>query len=160
MRDCFPVDDFDLKILTILQQDADRPVAEVAAAVGLSASPCWRRIQRLKEAGVIRRQVALVDRAALNLDVTVFVAIRTQRHAIDWLERFHAALADIPEIVEAWRLSGETDYLLKVVVPSISAYDEVYKQLISKVELFDVSSSFAMEELKCTTALPTSRARR
>jgi Lrp/AsnC family transcriptional regulator len=130
------------------------PIAEVASHVGLSTTPCWRRIQKLEEEGVIRKRVALLDRHKLNVGVTVFVAVKTRHHVIDWLKKFKAALDAIPEVVEAYRLSGEVDYLLRIVVPDIGAYDEVYKRLIEKVEFSDVSSSFAMEDLKFTTALP------
>ena len=148
------MDDKDKKILKLLQEDAMMPVAEVANHVGLSTTPCWRRIQKLEDEGVIRKRVALLDRHKLNVGVTVFVAVKTRQHATDWLEKFKAAVESVPEVVEAYRLSGEIDYLLRVVVPDIGAYDEVYKSLIEKVEFSDVSSSFAMEDLKFTTALP------
>ncbi|MDE0800764.1 MAG: Lrp/AsnC family transcriptional regulator [Rhodospirillaceae bacterium] len=148
------MDNKDRKILSLLQEDAMMPIAEVASHVGLSTTPCWRRIQKLEEEGVIRKRVALLDRHKLNLGVTVFVAVKTRHHVIDWLKKFKAALDAIPEVVEAYRLSGEVDYLLRIVVPDIGAYDEVYKRLIEKVEFSDVSSSFAMEDLKFTTALP------
>jgi Lrp/AsnC family transcriptional regulator len=126
----------------------------VAAQVGLSTTPCWRRIQKLEEEGYIRKRVALLDRHKLNVGVTVFVAVKATRHAMAWLEDFKRALDSVPEVVEAYRLSGEIDYLLRIVVPSIAAYDEVYKRLIERVEFADVSSFFAMEDLKFTTALP------
>ena len=148
------MDDKDKKILTLLQEDAMMPVAEVASHVGLSTTPCWRRIQKLEEEGVIRKRVALLDRHKLNVGVTVFVAVKTHHHATDWLEKFKTALESIPEVVEAYRLSGEIYYLLRIVVPDIRAYDDVYKSLIEKVEFSDVSSSFAMEDMKFTTALP------
>ncbi|MGY8963053.1 MAG: Lrp/AsnC family transcriptional regulator [Rhodospirillales bacterium] len=148
------MDNKDRKILSLLQEDAMMPIAEVASHVGLSTTPCWRRIQKLEEEGVIRKRVALLDRHKLNVGVTVFVAVKTRHHVIDWLKKFKAALDAIPEVVEAYRLSGEVDYLLRIVVPDIGAYDEVYKRLIEKVEFSDVSSSFAMEDLKFTTALP------
>ncbi len=148
------MDDKDRKILTLLQEDAMMPVAEVASHVGLSTTPCWRRIQKLEEEGVIRKRVALLDRHKLNVGVTVFVAVKTRHHVMDWLDKFKNALEEIPEVVEAYRLSGEVDYLLRIVVPNIEAYDEVYKRLIEKVEFSDVSSSFAMEDMKFTTALP------
>lgn len=135
------------------------PVADVAERAGISASPCWRRIQKLEAEGVIRKRVALLDPEKLNLAVTVFVSVRTNRHDMDWAERFCRAVADIPEVVEFYRMSGEVDYLLRVVVPSIAAYDAVYKRLIKVADLFDVSSSFAMERIKYTTALPTRYAR-
>jgi Lrp/AsnC family transcriptional regulator len=148
------MDEIDRKILAVLQEDATLPVSEVAERVGISTSPCWRRIQKLEAEGVIRKRVALLDGDRLNVGVTVFVALRTNRHDIAWLERFAAAVDDIPEVVEFYRMSGDVDYLLKVVVPDIAAYDAVYKRLIQKVSLTDVSSSFAMEQIKYTTALP------
>jgi Lrp/AsnC family transcriptional regulator len=148
------MDQFDRKILSCLQNDATEPVAEIARQVGLSATPCWRRIQKLEAAGVIRKRVALLDGERLNLGVTVFVAVRTNRHDSDWLDTFAAAVAEFPEVVEFYRMSGEMDYLLRVVVPDIAAYDRVYKRLIARVALADVTSSFAMEQIKYTTALP------
>jgi len=148
------LDTRDLQILAILQQDAMTPVAEIAERVGLSTTPCWRRIQKLEQEGVIRRRVALLDPAALDVPVSVFVAIRTNRHSAEWLEQFRRALEGIPEVVEAYRMSGEIDYLLRVVVPDIAGYDAVYKRLIERIELADVTSSFSMEEMKHTTALP------
>lgn len=148
------LDETDKKILVLIQDDATRSTAEIAEAVGLSTTPCWRRIQKMEEAGVIRRRVALLDRAALNVGVTVFVAVRTNQHNAAWFKRFAKAVADIPEIVEFYRMSGEIDYMLRVIVPDIAAFDEVYKTLISRIDLADVSSSFAMEEIKYTTAVP------
>lgn len=148
------LDAIDRKILALLQSQADLPINELAAAVNLTPTPCWRRIQRLKAEGIVAQQVVLVDRQKVNLGVTVFVAVRTRMHDLPWLEKFRATVQAIPEIVEAHRMSGDVDYLLKVVVPDIAAYDQVYKQLIHSVALSDVSSSFAMEELKFTTALP------
>jgi Lrp/AsnC family transcriptional regulator len=153
-RTILPLDELDRKILACLQHDATLPVAEIADRVGLSTTPCWRRIQKLEQAGVIRGRVALLDAARLNLGVTVFVAVKTNRHEIDWLERFQAAVAKLPEVVEFYRMSGETDYLLKIVVPDIAAYDAVYRRLIETISFSDVSSSFAMEQIKYTTALP------
>ena len=148
------LDGMDRKILDILQKDCTLPVAEVGKRVGLSTTPCWRRIQKLEEAKVIRARVALLDRRQLNVGVTVFVSVRTNQHSVAWLERFAAAVADLPEVVEFYRMSGEIDYLLRVVVPDIAAYDRFYQKLIAKIELSDVSSSFAMEQIKYTTALP------
>jgi len=148
------LDLIDRKILALLQHDASLSVADVAEKVNLSVTPCWRRIQKLDEAGVIQRRVALLDASKLNLGVTAFVAIRTSQHNPAWLEKFAKAVASIPEIVEVYRMSGDVDYLLRVVVPDIAGYDAVYKKLIKSVELTDVSSSFAMEKLKSTTALP------
>ncbi len=148
------LDAIDRKILDLLQRDASLQVAAVAAAVGLSATPCWRRIQRLKETGVISGQVMLLDPRKVNVGVTVFVSVRTSTHTPAWFERFKAAVQAIPEVVEFYRMSGDVDYLLRVVVPDIAAYDQVYQRLIAGTQLFDVSSSFAMEEIKFTTALP------
>jgi Lrp/AsnC family transcriptional regulator len=148
------LDALDVRILEILQHDAEQQVAQIAEQVGLSTTPCWRRIQRLKAAGVITRQVALVDARKVNVGVTVFVSVRTSVHTQDWFETFKATVQAIPEVVEFYRMSGDVDYLLRVVVPDIAAYDKVYKRLISGTQLHDVSSSFAMEELKLTTALP------
>jgi len=148
------LDAIDRKILKLLQQDADMPIAALAEAVSLSATPCWRRIQRLKDAGVIVRNVTLLDPQKLNLGVTAFVAVRTSQHSEAWFETFHAAVTSLPEVVEFYRMSGDVDYLLRVVVPDIAAYDSVYKRLIKCSDLFDVSTSFAMEEIKFTTSLP------
>jgi Lrp/AsnC family transcriptional regulator len=148
------LDAFDLRILALLQDDASKPLAEIAEAVGLSPTPCWRRIQKLEEAGHIRRRVALLDRTKLKAGVTVFIAVKTARHTMEWLERFHAAVHDLPEIVDFYRMSGDIDYLLKAYVSDIAAYDALYKKLISRIELSDVTSMFAMEELKSTTAIP------
>ena len=148
------LDDFDRRILTILQEDAGRPVAEVAKQVGLSPTPCWRRIRLLEEAGVIRGRVALLDRGKLNVGVTVFVAVRTNQHNQDWLERFARAVDSIPEVVEFYRMAGDVDYMLRVVVPDIQGYDTFYKKLIASIPLKNVTSRFAMEKIKATTALP------
>jgi Lrp/AsnC family transcriptional regulator len=148
------MDEMDLKILELLQEDASLTVAQVAERIGLSATPCWRRIQKLEEEGVIRKRVALLDARKLNVGVTVFIAVKTNQHNAEWLQRFAAVVAEIPEVVEFYRMSGEVDYLLRVVVPDIAGYDAVYKKLIERIELTDVSSSFAMEQIKFTTALP------
>lgn len=150
------LDDIDKRILSCLQEDATLSTADVAERVGLSTTPCWRRIQNLEQTGVIRRRVALLNREALNVPVTVFVSIRTARHDAEWLEGFATGIAAIPEVVEFYRMSGQIDYLLRVVVPDIAAYDDVYKRLISVADLQDVSSSFAMEDIKYTTEIPLS----
>jgi len=147
-------DDTDRRILKILQVDAAMPVAEIAEKVGLSTSPCWRRIKRMEETGLIAKRVVLVDRRLANLPMTIFVSVRAPRHSIDWSESFRQAIVEFPEIVEAFRLAGETDYLLRVVVPSVEVYDQVYKRLITKLEFRDISSSISMEEMKFTTAVP------
>lgn len=148
------MDSFDRKILAVLQEDASMPVAEIADAVGLSTTPCWRRIKNMEDAGVIRRRVAVLDPVKINAGVTVFVGVKAGRHAADWLDTFATAVQEIEEVIEVYRLSGEIDYLLKIVVPDIAAYDDVYKRLIEKSDFADVSSFFAMEEVKSTTALP------
>jgi Lrp/AsnC family transcriptional regulator len=148
------MDQIDRNILQILQEDVTLSVAEIAKRVSLSTTPCWRRIQNLEKTGVIRKKVALVDAAKVNLGITVFVRLRTTRHSKDWFERFSRAVEEIDEVVEFYRLSGEIDYLLRVVVPDIAGYDEVYKRLIASAELSDVSASFVMGTIKHTTALP------
>ncbi|MFT0548763.1 Lrp/AsnC family transcriptional regulator [Allopusillimonas ginsengisoli] len=149
-----PLDTKDRAILAILQQDATQPIAEIANQVHLSTTACWKRIQRLQQAGVIKRQVCLLDRHKIDAGITVFVSIRTNRHEPQWLDEFAQGVSAFPEVVEFYRLAGETDYLLKVVVPDIAGFDRVYKKLISTVDLYDVSSSFCMEEIKYTTAMP------
>lgn len=153
------LDEMDVKILRILQEDCTRPVADIGKEVGLSTTPCWRRMQKLEELGVIRRRVALLDAGKVNAGVTVFVSVKTDQHNRAWLEKFHAAVVDLPEVVEAYRMSGEVDYLLRVAVPDIGAYDAFYKKLVSRVEISKVSSAFAMEQMKYTTALPLQFAR-
>jgi Lrp/AsnC family transcriptional regulator len=148
------MDNLDRRILAALQADSTIAVAELAERIGLSASSCWRRIQALEESGIIKGRVALLDRKAVGVPVTVFVSLRTGFHSMDWLEKFSRVVADIPEIVEVYRMSGQVDYLLKIVVPDIAAYDAVYKRLIARIDLYDVSSAFAMEDMKSTTALP------
>jgi len=147
-------DRLDIHILDLLQEDAGLSNAEVADRVGLSPNACWRRTRRLEERGVIRKKVALLSQEELNLDVTVFVGIKTNQHNDQWLKNFGEGVNGIPEVVEFYRMSGDTDYMLKIVVKDIADYDRVYKQLISVAPLHDVSSSFAMERLKYTTALP------
>jgi Lrp/AsnC family transcriptional regulator len=148
------LDKFDRRILTLLQQDASLPVAELAEKVGLSPSPCWRRVQKLEAEGYIRARVALLDAKKMNLGVTVFAAIRTNQHSVKWLDAFSKAVVGIPEIVEVYRTSGQIDYMLRILVPDIEAYDRVYRKLIGAIELYDVSTTFAMEVLKSTTVLP------
>ena len=147
------MDKIDRKLLTLLQEDADRPLNDLAEAVNLTATPCWKRIPKLQQSGVIRKKVVLCDPAKLNVGVTVFVAVKTLHHNDQWLRKFAAAVQSIPEIVEAYRMSGDIDYMLRVVVPDITGYDAVYRKLIRAVELSDVSSSFAMERLKYSTEI-------
>jgi Lrp/AsnC family transcriptional regulator len=150
------VDTIDRKIMALLQHDASRSLSELGEAVALSPTPCWRRIQRLEKQGYIEKRVALLSRAKLNVGVTVFVMIRASHHSVEWLERFRQAVADLPEILDIYRLSGDIDYLLRVAIPDIKAYDGFYQRLISRIELSDVSSMFAMEEIKSTTEIPLS----
>jgi Lrp/AsnC family transcriptional regulator len=148
------IDDIDLRILDALQKDANQSVSDIAKHAGVSTTPCWRRIQRLEAEGVISKRVALLDRAQLNAAVTVFIAVRTSKHTVEWLEKFRKVVKDIPEVVDFYRMSGDIDYLLKAYVPDIASYDALYKKLIAKIELSDVTSMFAMEELKSTTEIP------
>ena len=150
------MDRLDRMILTILQEDATVPVAEIGRRVGLSTTPCWRRIQKMEEDGVITGRVALLDPTKVNAKVTVFVFVTTNQHNEDWLTRFAKIINEFPEVVEFYRMSGQIDYLLKVVVPDIQAYDAFYKRLVAKIDILDVSSAFAMERIKETTALPLS----
>ncbi|MDE0725412.1 MAG: Lrp/AsnC family transcriptional regulator [Alphaproteobacteria bacterium] len=148
------MDEFDRRILTVLQTDASQSVAQIADQVGLSPTPCWRRVQKLEANGVIRGRVALLDAAQLDLGLTVFVHLRIARHGSDWLEAFTRAMMAMPEVLEVSRLAGNWDYLLRVVVADMPAYDRFYKRLIEVDGLNDVSSSFSMEQIKYTTALP------
>jgi Lrp/AsnC family transcriptional regulator len=149
-------DRLDKRILNLLQEDAGLSNAEVADRVGLSPNACWRRIRRLEEQGVIRKRVALLSQEKLKLDVTVFVGVKTNEHNDKWLREFANGIKNIPEVVEFYRMSGDVDYMLKIVVKDIADYDRVYKKLISVAPLSDVSSSFAMERIKSSTALPLS----
>jgi Lrp/AsnC family transcriptional regulator len=148
------LDKFDRHILEILQQDCTLPVGAIAERIGLGTTACWRRIQKLEEDGVLRKRVALLDREKLRVGVSVFVSVKTNQHSAEWLDTFHARVGEIVEVVELYRMAGDTDYLLKMVVPDIAAYDAVYKQLIQIPGLSDISSRFAMEQIKYTTALP------
>lgn len=148
------MDRIDRKILALIQKDATLSTAEIARRVGLSTTPCWRRIQNMQKAGVIRARVALLDRDKLNLGVDVFVAIRTNQHNMKWFQRFAEVVDNLPEVVEFYRMSGEVDYLMRVVVSDITAFDNFYKRLIERIDVTDVSSSFAMERMKYTTELP------
>lgn len=148
------LDRLDRKILSIIQSDATVSVAEIGKRVGLSTTPCWRRIQKMEEDGVITRRVALLDPASINVAVTAFVSITTNEHSDEWLRRFAELIRDFPEVVEFYRMAGQVDYLLRVVVPDIAAYDRFYKRLIEKIKISDVSTTFAMEQIKFTTELP------
>jgi len=148
------MDKFDRAILEILQDDCTLAIGALAERIGLGTTACWRRIQKLEEEGILRKRVALLDRSKLNIGVTVFVSIKTNQHSAEWLQTFHARVAQIVEVVELYRMAGDTDYLLKMAVPDIAGYDAVYKQLIQIPGLSDISSSFAMEQIKYTTAMP------
>lgn len=148
------LDRLDTKILHILQLDAGISNADLAEQVGLSANACWRRVKRLDDEGVIRARVALLDPVRLGLAVTVFVTVKTTEHNERWLNTFSRGVAALPEVVEFYRMSGDVDYLLKIMVQDIADYDRVYKKLIAVAPLSDVSSSFAMEQIKSSTALP------
>lgn len=148
------IDAVDRKILALLQSDAALTIEELSRRVNLSPTPCWRRIRKLEQAGVIVRRVTLLDADKIGVGVTVFVRVKTSHHHMEWYKQFARAVAAIPEIIEFYRMSGDIDYLLKIVVPDIAGYDAVYKRLISAVDLEDVSSSFALERIKSTTALP------
>ena len=148
------MDVIDRKILSVLQQDASLSVAEIGSLVGLSSTPCWKRIQRLEADGVIQRRVALVDQDKIGLGITVFVSIETGDHSQDWLSKFADMVGAMPEVMEFYRMAGDVDYMLRVVVPDIQGYDTFYKKLIASVPLKNVTSRFAMEKIKATTALP------
>jgi Lrp/AsnC family transcriptional regulator len=148
------MDAIDRKILAVLQKDASLSVAEIGNRVGLSSTPCWKRIQRLEADGVIQRRVAIVDQDRLGLGVTVFVSVETGDHSEEWLKRFAEVVSGLPEVMEFYRMAGDVDYMLRVVVPDIPGYDAFYKRLIATVPLKNVTSRFAMEKIKSTTELP------
>lgn len=148
------LDDYDRRLLRALQVSSDHTTQELADMIGLSATPTARRIKRLSDAGVIARNVALLDAEALGLDATLFIFVRTSHHDDQWLERFAAGVRRLPEVVEFYRMSGDVDYLIKLVLPDIRDYDDFYKKLIAIAPLSDVSASFAMEAIKNTTELP------
>lgn len=148
------MDHTDLKILAILQEDASLSVAEIAGRVNLSQTPCWRRIQRLEEHGVIERRVAILNPEAIGLGLSIFVEIETGDHSSDWITRFAEAVAQLPEVMEVYRMAGDVDYLLRIAVGDMAAYDAFYKKLIALVPLKNVTSRFAMERVKATTAYP------
>ncbi len=148
------MDRVDRKLLALLQQDSTQSIAQLADQVGLSQTPCWKRIQRLEAEGVIERRVALLSPEKLGLGLTVFVSIEASDHSPDWLARFAAAVSGFPEVVEVHRMSGDIDYMLRIVTRDIAAYDGFYKRLIAAVPLKNVSSRFSMERVKSTTALP------
>jgi len=148
------IDEMDRKILAQLQEDASQSLDEIAKKVGSSKTPVWNRIRKMKEAGVIGRQTAILDAEALGLEACFFVLIRTSEHEVDWQRRFLAALKARPEVLEAHRLAGEIDYILKVRVKNARAYDAFYQALISEVKIHNVTALLSMEEIKSTTLLP------
>ena len=148
------MDAIDRKILAVMQDDASLSVAEIGSRVGLSSTPCWKRIQRLEAEAVITKRVALIDPAKIGLGITVFVSVETGDHSQEWLGRFAVTARAMPEVMEFYRMAGDVDYMLRVVVPDIAGYDTFYKKLIGTVPLKNVTSRFAMERIKSTTALP------
>jgi Lrp/AsnC family transcriptional regulator len=148
------MDVIDRKIIALLQQDATLSIADISKRVNLSQTPCWKRVQRLEATGVITQRVALVNPEALGLGLTVFVSIETGDHSQAWLERFATTVSAMPEVMDFYRMAGEVDYMLRVVVPDMAAYDGFYKRLIESSPLKNVTSRFAMERIKSTTAYP------
>ncbi len=148
------MDAIDRKILAVLQDNAALSVADIGQRVGLSSTPCWKRIQRLEADGVIVKRVALIDQDRIGLGISVFVSIETGDHSQEWLDRFAKTITAMPEVMEFYRMAGDVDYMLRVVVPDIAGYDAFYKRLIATVPLKNVTSRFAMEKIKSTTALP------
>src|SRR3954463_9749461 len=148
------MDAIDRKILAVVQEDASLSVAEIGQRVGLSSTPCWKRLQKLEAEGVITRRVALIDPDKIGLGITVFVSIETGDHSQDWLAKFAETVTAMPEVMEFYRMAGDVDYMLRVVVPDIAGYDTFYKKLIATVSLKNVTSRFAMEKIKSTTSLP------
>ena len=153
------MDAIDRKILAVLQDNAALSVAEIGSRVGLSSTPCWKRIQRLEADGVIQKRVAIIDQDSIGLGISVFVSIETGDHSQDWLRKFAETVGAMPEVMEFYRMAGDVDYMLRVVVPDIAGYDGFYKKLIAIVPLKNVTSRFAMERIKSTTALPIGEAR-
>jgi Lrp/AsnC family transcriptional regulator len=153
------LDDLDRNILALLQRDASQSLEEIARQVGASKTPVWNRIRKMKERGIIRAEVAIVDPEKVGFESCFFVLIRTSQHDAAWLERFLVAVRNRPEVLEAHRLAGDVDYILKVRVPNAKAYDAFYQALIKEVPIFNVTSTLSMEEIKSTTALPLARPR-
>ena len=148
------MDQTDLRILRILQEDSSLPVSDVAKKVGLSASPCWKRIKRMQDEGIIKYQISVLDAERLGFGLTVFINIKTGEHSTNWLKEFSATVTAMPEVMELHRIAGDVDYMLKVIVPDMAAYDAFYKGLIGTAALTEVTSYFTMETIKETTALP------
>ncbi|QKX18420.1 MULTISPECIES: Lrp/AsnC family transcriptional regulator [Microbulbifer] len=148
------LDAIDRQLLAILQSDVSLSIEELAERVGLTKTPCWRRIQKLEKSGIIRRKVALLDAEVLGLPVSVFAQVKTNQHSAEWAESFSNAMADLPEVVDCYRMAGDYDYILRVVVSDVASYDRFYKKLIAHSGISDVASNFAMEQIKSTTQLP------
>jgi len=148
------IDAIDRKILRVLQEDASLSVAEIGERVGLSSTPCWKRIQRMEAERIITGKVALVDQDRIGLGLSVFVSVESGDHSEDWLRKFATAVSAMPEVMEFYRMAGDVDYMLRVVVADMRSYDIFYKKLISAVSLKNVTSRFAMEKIKSVTALP------
>ena len=148
------IDEIDRKILIVLQKDAAQSLDVLAEAVSLSRNACWRRVKRLEADGILKQRVALVDASAVGLALSVYLLVKTNQHDPSWLKKFSAAVAEMPEIVGAHRMSGDLDYVLRVRIADMPAYDRFYQRLIAKVSIADVSASFVMEDIKDTTALP------
>ena len=148
------LDNLDKKILQILQRDADTTISEISEQAGISQTPCWKRIKRLEEKGIIERRVALLNSQAINLPVTGYIQVRTSHHNDTWLKKFTTGIRNIPEVVECHRMTGNIDYLLKIVAPDMAGYDKIYKRIIRIADITDMSASFSMECVKQTTQLP------
>jgi Lrp/AsnC family transcriptional regulator len=148
------IDAIDRKILRVLQEDASLSVAEIGERVGLSSTPCWKRIQRMEGEGIITGKVALVDQNRIGLGLSVFVSVESGDHSDGWLKKFAVAVSAMPEVMEFYRMAGDVDYMLRVVVADMRSYDIFYKKLIGAVALKNVTSRFAMEKIKSVTALP------
>jgi len=148
------MDETDRKLLNLLQRDASLSLDALSERAALSRNACWRRIRRLEDEGIIKARVTLLDAGRINVGLTAFIALRSTEHSVEWLKQFSTAVRDIPEIVGVYRMTGDVDYLLQAVIPDVAAYDALYKRLIGRITLADVSSSFVMEEIKATTVLP------
>ncbi|EOC0060480.1 Lrp/AsnC family transcriptional regulator [Cronobacter turicensis] len=152
------LDKIDCRLLALLQEDATLSLQALADAVNLTTTPCWKRLRRLEDDGYIIKRVALLDPEKLGLGLTAFMLIKTQHHSSDWYSQFVAVVEDMPEVLGFWRMAGEYDYLMRVQVADMKSYDDFYKRLVNRVPgLSDVTSSFAMEQIKYTTALPLKR---
>ncbi len=150
------LDRIDRKILNLLQQNASLPLEDIASKVNLSKTPCWNRIKKLERDGIIKGRVALLDPEKVNLDTTVFLMLQAREHSIEWMEQFSRQIKSMPQVVSCYRMSGSIDYIVQIRVESVAAYDRFYKRLLQSIPLTDVSSSFALEEVKFSTFLPLS----